>query len=132
MIFSRRLARKKFNVLPDCRAPRNKSGHPPRTAGWYEHLFWERKRFCRKITAPNFDRRENEVCLSVWFLLSTQSHLWGPPRAALSGGGLAQTPRSAHPYKELRPHWHIFWGSLYKELTATNELQVFRFLGESQ
>ena len=27
----------------------------------------------------------------------------GPPRAALSGGGLAQTPHSAHPYKELRP-----------------------------
>jgi len=37
--------------------------------------------------------------LSVWVFYYPPD----PPRAALSGGGLAQTPHSAHPYKELRP-----------------------------
>jgi len=44
----------------------------------------------------SFSFQGDHCRLSVWFLLFTQSRGW-PPRAALSGGGLAQTQRSAHP-----------------------------------
>jgi hypothetical protein len=45
------------------------------------------------------------TCLSVClvFYYPPDPIRGGPPRAALSGGGLAQTPHPAHPYKELRP-----------------------------
>ena len=81
-----------------------------------------------RIPESRFLIPESHVCgnglyLSVWFIHPIPSV--GPPRAALSGGGheqspvgpnengrkahppktkgLAQTPHSVHPYKELRP-----------------------------
>ena len=42
--------------------------------------------------------------LSVWFFIILPGPSRGaPPRATVPGSGLAQTPRSAHPYKEPRP-----------------------------